>query len=83
MEKHRVMSCDSVKGNPQRHFFVEVEKDSWVEVIGKFTHQDIEDALEKERTTDGYSLLRMSTLFLIADSFHLKTNIREDKPIIA
>ena len=77
MNSHRVRSAKSCDSNPEKHLFVEVTEDSWLEVAELPTHNMIEDYVETEEFS-GKGVLRLSER-----AFHIGIvkNWQDEKPI--
>lgn len=73
MKKHRCRAVPSTDANPLPHTFVELEKDSWLEVDSKaaITHSMIHATLKNERKT------RIHTIRYETRAFNLFASMRE------
>lgn len=81
MKLHRVRSAHPIDNKPDRHWFVEVERDRWLEIQPslhpKELHKSIHYTLKKEKRTNIFNIAFATRAFQIG----VISNWREEKSI--
>ena len=64
MKTHRIREAKAMDGTGKPHTFIEVTKDSWLEIgKGMLTHENIHHSLDEEKKNNCYNIRLASRAF--------------------